>query len=82
MNEGEVIEICGGFRERCLDEICILLEAAEVSYSLNNSLIYSLPEETQGSKKLQVPALIPWNSLVVIEEQERAPLLFPEFMIA
>ncbi len=42
---GHKVEVCGGFRERCLDEICMMMEAGGVSYHLNESLIFSLPRE-------------------------------------
>lgn len=43
--QGKVVEVSGGFRHRCLDEICMMLEASGISYHLNESIIYSLPEE-------------------------------------
>jgi len=42
---GCVPEIIGGFRHRCLDEMCMMLEAHGVAYRNNDSLIYGIPEE-------------------------------------
>jgi hypothetical protein len=42
---GCVPEITGGFRHRCLDELCIMLEASGIPYRNNDALIYGLPEE-------------------------------------
>ena len=39
----EEVEMIGGFRHRCFDEMCMLLEAGGISYSLNDSMIYSVP---------------------------------------
>jgi hypothetical protein len=47
---GQEVEVCGGFRERCLDEMCMLMEAGGVSYRLNEDLIYSLQND---GEKLQ-----------------------------
>ena len=60
--KGEVVEVTGGFRHRCLDELCMMLEAGGILYFLNDPLIYSLPEE----------------SLEPVERvcEVRAPLLF------
>jgi len=63
--KGAVVEVTGGFRHRCLDEFCITMEAAGISYFLNDALIYSLPEEAP------VPAER------YLECEVRAPLLFP-----
>jgi hypothetical protein len=41
------IEITGGFKERCLNEVCILLESASIEYTLNEELIYKLPEKSE-----------------------------------
>ena len=43
--EGCVPEVTGGFRHRCLDEMCMMLEASGIPYRANDSLIYGLPEE-------------------------------------
>ena len=43
--EGYVPEVTGGFRHRCLDEMCMMLEASGIPYRANDSLIYGLPEE-------------------------------------
>jgi hypothetical protein len=45
--KGQRVEVTGGFRHRCLDEICITMEAAGIPYFLNDSLIYSLPKELE-----------------------------------
>lgn len=37
------IEIIGGYAERCLDEICMMLEASRIGYTLDPSLLYFLP---------------------------------------
>jgi len=66
----EEVEIIGGFRERCLDEICMLLEAGGISYRVNESLTYSLPEE------LYIPAYpVPMESREPISE----PAFFSDF---
>ena len=46
------IEIIGGFYHRCFDEICMMLEAAEIPYHLNSELIYALPESLQNDRTL------------------------------
>jgi hypothetical protein len=43
--EGCVPEITGGFRHRCLDEICMMLEAHGIACRNNDALIYGLPED-------------------------------------
>jgi hypothetical protein len=63
--KGAVVEVTGGFRHRCLDEFCITMEAAEISYFLNDALIYSLPEEASEPVERY------------LECEVRAPLLFP-----
>jgi hypothetical protein len=40
----EPVEVSGGFRSRCLDEMCMLMEAAHIPYRLNDPLIYGLDE--------------------------------------
>jgi len=47
--EGCIPEITGGFRHRCLDELCMMLEAGGITYRNNDSLIYGLPEEGMDS---------------------------------
>lgn len=42
---GCIPEITGGFRHRCLDEMCMMLEAAGIAYRNNESLIYGIPKE-------------------------------------
>lgn len=44
-NKGEIVEVSGGFRHRCLDEMCLLLEAGEIPYTLNEAIVYSLQDE-------------------------------------
>jgi len=61
---GEVVEVTGGFRHLCLDEICMMLEAAGISYFLNEPLIYSLPDES------------PEPEMQPLECEVKAPLLF------
>jgi len=70
--KGEVVEVIGGFRHRCLDEMCMLMEAGGISYRLNEALIYSLPEEqlTTGSEA---------GAGVWEPSEEEAPLLFSDF---
>jgi hypothetical protein len=46
---GSVPEIIGGFRHRCLDEMCMMLEACGIAYRNNDSLIYGIPEEEAES---------------------------------
>ncbi|KAB2639918.1 MAG: hypothetical protein DVB30_03125 [Verrucomicrobia bacterium] len=46
---GGIVEVTGGFRHRCLDEMCLLLEAGGIPYQLNDPLIYSLPEDEPSS---------------------------------
>ena len=41
--KGENIEVSGGFRHRCLDEICMLLEAGNIPFRLDETIVYSLP---------------------------------------
>ena len=61
----EAVEVCGGFRERCLDEICMMMEAGGVSYRSNEPLIYSLPQELNervegdGLPLMEIPSKIP-----------------------
>ncbi len=43
--DGCIPEIAGGFRHRCLDEMCMMLEAYGIPYRNNDSLIYGVPEE-------------------------------------
>ena len=63
---GSVPEITGGFRHRCLDEMCMMLEAYGISYRNNDSLIYGVPEE-------EVEPVEPsWRECEVI-----SPLLIP-----
>ena len=45
----EEVEMVGGFRHRCFDEMCMLLEAGGISYSLNEAMIYSVAEELNES---------------------------------
>ena len=52
---GGIVEVTGGFRHRCLDEMCLLLEAGGISYQLNGPLIYSLPEDEPSSMLLSDP---------------------------
>jgi hypothetical protein len=68
--KNEVVEVIGGFRHRCLDEMCMLMEAGGISYRLNEALIYSLPEEqmSAGSEA--------WEP-----SEEEAPLLFSDFAL-
>lgn len=49
---GEETEIIGGFHHRCFDEICMMLEAAEIPYHLNSGLIYAVPEITDTDQRL------------------------------
>ena len=63
---GSVPEITGGFRHRCLDEMCMMLEAHGISYRNNDSLIYGVPEEEAE------PVEPSWRECEVI-----SPLLFP-----
>ena len=43
--QGQHVEVIGGFRHRCLDEMCMMLEAGGISHHLNEALIYSVPEK-------------------------------------
>jgi len=52
---GEDVEVCGGFRHRCLDEMCMMLEAGGIPYRLNEPLIYSLPIEDFGETSPDAP---------------------------
>jgi hypothetical protein len=61
---GEGVEVTGGFRHRCLDELCMMLEAAAIPYYLNEPLIYSLPEESTEPV------------MQALDCEERSPLLF------
>ncbi len=68
---GSVPEIIGGFRHRCLDEMCMMLEASGIAYRNNDSLIYGLPEE-------EVEATAPsWRECELI-----SPSLFPKAGLA
>jgi hypothetical protein len=67
--KGTVPEITGGFRHRCLDEICMMLEAHGISYQNNDSLIYGIPDEELEAAPLSwrdcevtSPLLIPLGS--------------------
>ena len=73
---GEVVEVTGGFRHRCLDEMLMLMEAGGVEYRLNESLIYSLPDQPStvdppvaGREEwedvgVDLPALLPGFGLI------------------
>jgi hypothetical protein len=65
---GQHVEVIGGFRHRCLDEMCMMLEAGGISHHLNETLIYSVPEEEQD---------ISGNPLLA-DSEEREPMLFSE----
>lgn len=68
---GFVPEIIGGFRHRCLDEICIMLEAHGIAYRNNESLIYGIPEEENPVElrwrdcEFMSPLLIPFARAAV-----------------
>jgi hypothetical protein len=64
--DGCIPEITGGFRHRCLDEMCLMLEAYGISYRNNEELIYGLPEEQKEVVELS------WR-----ECQMTSPLLIP-----
>jgi hypothetical protein len=64
--KGSAPEITGGFRHRCLDEMCMMLEASGISYRCNESLIYGLPEEPV------TPEAPSWRDCESV-----SPLLFP-----
>ncbi len=49
---GQETEIIGGFHHRCFDEICMMLEAAEIPYHLNSGLIYAVPEIAMTDQRL------------------------------
>ena len=68
----EEVEMVGGFRHRCFDEVCMLLEAGGISYSLNEAMIYSVPEEFADAT--EPSATVP--DAVVLRE-EALPILFP-----
>ncbi len=68
---GSVPEITGGFRHRCLDEMCMMLEAAGIAYRNNDSLIYGIPEEAP------VPGAPVWSACELT-----SPILFPMTGIA
>ena len=63
------VEVTGGYRERCLDEICMMLEAYGVPFRANDSLIYGLPEEFPEVPEPADPLLRVCESI--------SPLLFP-----
>jgi len=46
---GEKVEVIGGFRERCLGEVCMLMEAAGIDHTMNEPLIFGLPQEESDS---------------------------------
>jgi hypothetical protein len=71
---GKDIEVVGGFRHRCLDEICMMLEAGGISYRLNDSIIYSLPPDASLCQDGMVP--VPW-----IAPEDSAPYLGAEFEV-
>lgn len=60
------VEVTGGFRHRCLDEMCMMMEAGGIAHSLNERLVYSLPVEESGS-------CAGWDRQVQAEQ-----LLFPD----
>ena len=69
--KGNVPEITGGFHHRCLDEMCLMLEAAEIPYLNNDSLIYGIREE-------EVEPVAPsWRESVMV-----SPSLFPMTLLA
>lgn len=69
--KGSVPEITGGFRHRCLDEMCLMLEAAGIPYQNNDSLIYGIREEEVE------PVAPPWK-----ESDKVSPSLFPMTLLA
>lgn len=64
--KGSVPEITGGFRHRCLDEMCMMLEASGIPYRCNDALIYGVPEEQDA------PVTPPWKECETV-----SPMLFP-----
>jgi len=67
--KGCVPEITGGFRHRCLDEMCMMLEAHGIAYRNNDALIYGVPEEVTEPS---APAALSWRECEVV-----SPLLLP-----
>lgn len=61
------VEVIGGFRHRCLDEMCMMLEAGGISHRLNDSLVYSVPDEESGEGLPDI-----WE-----DRREMEQLLFP-----
>jgi hypothetical protein len=68
--KSEVVEVIGGFRHRCRDEMGMLMEAGGISYRPNEELIYSVPEEQMSAR----PEAESWEP-----SEEEAPLLFSDF---
>jgi hypothetical protein len=64
---GHEVEVCGGFKERCLDEICMMMEAGGISYHLNEALIFSLPSEE--------PELLDSQTWIPLKNDGKASLL-------
>jgi hypothetical protein len=64
---GQHVEVIGGFRHRCLDEMCMMLEAGGISHHLNEALIYSVSDEEPEMVFEPLP----------IDLEEREPMLFP-----
>ncbi len=64
---GQHVEVVGGVRHRCLDEMCMMLEAGGISHHLNDALIYSVSDEEPEMVFEPLP----------IDLEEREPMLFP-----
>ena len=80
---GQQVEVCGGFKHRCLDEMCMILEAGGISYSLNESLIYSLPMLPEPQVETEVPAPVQSTHLQKpLGELLHSPLLLPTLLAA
>jgi hypothetical protein len=64
---GTTVEVIGGFRHRCLDEMCMMMEAGSVPHRLNEALVYSFNEEAES------PA---WE-----DPEQTTQLLFPSVSV-
>jgi hypothetical protein len=69
--KGKPVEVTGGFRHRCLDEMCLLLEAGDIPYRLNESLIYGLVSDTlDGIPQISTPEIPCTLSPLLFEDSQ------------
>lgn len=51
------IEIAGGYAERCLDEVCMMMEANGIGYGVNTPLLYGLSSLEVGEEMAENDAV-------------------------